>query len=573
MRTLVSILAASAFVTLALPAQTRTVDLVVAPGAPEIEPGLTQLAWLYGGSLPGQLIRMRADEVVDVRVRNRLPVSTIVHWHGQAVHQGMDGMPGMSRPAIAPGQEFVYRLQNMTPGTYWYHSHMGDAQADVGLAGVLIVDPVDAGQDPPSDVDQVVVIDEWTPYLGGPTPWFGVLMNGRSSVGQTPIMVQQGQKLRLRFVNTSAQTNFIVALDGHDMTVTHTDGHRVQPVRVQAIMIGIGERYDVIVDANNVGTWSLAASLTSRRDVTQVRAVIQYVGSTQPVPSPSFVPNNLRTGTLLSYSQLAAYHPVEPITPTPNRTLASALAMDGNGNHTINGEIWPNVTPMMLMAGERVQMNITTTASSYHPMHIHGHTFRLMGTAGGTTAPPLKDTVLIRPRGSAWSSASVQFVADNPGRWMYHCHDSWHMSTGMIAMLHYHGDADGDGLADGADLDPTLPYPVLTIGEQASAFRIGGSGTVDVQWPAGEAAHFFLGAAQLATPIALAPFGTLVLDLSSAVHVGTVLAGATATASWPYTIPNDVGLVDQYLCLQAGATTSLAGGLRLSTFQRMWITP
>lgn len=556
-----------------LTAQVRTIDLVAAPGTPEIEPGVTQLAWLYGDRLPGPVIRMRADEVVDVRFKNRLPVSTIVHWHGQAVHQGMDGMPGMSRPAIAPGQEFIYRLENLTPGTYWYHPHMGDAQADIGLAGVLIVDPINAAQDPPYDVDHVVVIDEWTPYLGGPTPWFGTIMNGRSSVGQTPLIVRQGQKVRLRFVNTSAQTNYIVALDGHDMTVTHSDGHRVLPVSVQAIMIGIGERYDVIIDANNVGTWSLAVALTSRRDVSQVRGVIQYATSTQPVPPPSFVPNNLRTGQLLSYSQLAAFHPVEPITPTPDRTLPSVLGMDGNGNHTINSEAWPFVTPMMVMSGERVQMDITTTHGSYHPMHIHGHTFRLMGTAGGTTAPPLKDTILIRPRGSAWSSASVQFVADNPGRWMYHCHDSWHMTTGMIAMLGYGGDADGDGLANNADMDPTLPYPVLTVSDQAAAFRLGGTGSVDVQWRSGEIAHFFVAGAELATPVSIPPLGTLTLDVATAVHVGSFVANASATASWPYTIPSDPALVDQVLRLQAGVTTSLAGGLRLSTFQRLVITP
>ena len=203
------------------------------------------------------------------------------------------------------------------------------------------------------------------------------------------------------------------------------------------------------------------------------------------------MPSNLSSGSLLGYAQLASYWPATtPISATPNRRYPIVLGnqMGPNGmTWTINGEAYPNVTPMQVTFGDIVQLDLTTTTPGMmmlHPMHMHGHFVQLMGTAGGTTHPPIKDTVLIQRAGQPGSAWSVQFRADNPGRWLYHCHDLMHMMNGMMTLIDYTGDHDGDGIANVDDREPTRAMPVLTVPDMAVAFQPGGVGAIDVQWRA-----------------------------------------------------------------------------------------
>ena len=557
-----------------LRAQVVEVNLTAAPGATQVAPGVSVNAWLYNGSMPGPTLRVTEGQTLRVRFQNNLPESTAIHWHGQPIQLGMDGVPDISRPAIAAGQEFIYDLNNLTPGTYWFHPHGHEMQLDVGLASVLIVDPANPGSDPAFDVEQTIVLDDWTNPLGG--AFSGHLLNGRSSAGQSPISVQPGQRLRLRVVNAAATTNYVFALDGHSMTVTHADGNRVQPVVVQAIPIGIGERWDVLVDCNNPGTWSLATSTIENRNATVVRGVVQYAGQTGPVPAASFVPPNLASGSLLNYSQLASYFPVQPITPTPNRTFTAALGMGMGPSgmiHTINGQTWPNVTPFQVAAGEQVQMSIVNNGMmmmpEYHPMHVHGHFFRLMGTAGGAANPPKKDTVLIRPNGQPGSSATVQISVDNPGRWLLHCHNMEHMATGMMTAIEYLGDADGDGVLTRSDYEPMLPLPVVTISDQPSAFAPGASGAVRVQWTPGQAFGLFIGPNELAPWVSLPGLGTLVLDPTSAALYGLVLTSTSGVATLPYILPNNPAIIGLRVGMQGVGVVPPANSLVLSTFQAL----
>ena len=559
----------------ALRAQVVEVNLTAAPGATQVAPGVSVNAWLYNGSMPGPTLRVTEGQTLRVRFQNNLPESTAIHWHGQPIQLGMDGVPDISRPAIAAGQEFIYDLNNLTPGTYWFHPHGHEMQLDVGLASVLIVDPANPGSDPAFDVEQTIVLDDWTNPLGG--AFSGHLLNGRSSAGQSPISVQPGQRLRLRVVNAAATTNYVFALDGHSMTVTHADGSRVQPVVVQAIPIGIGERWDVLVDCNNPGTWSLAASTIENRSTTVVRGVVQYAGQTGPMPAATFVPTNLASGSLLNYSQLASYFPVQPISPTPNRTFTASLGMGMGPSgmiHTINGQTWPNVTPFQAAAGEQVQMSIVNNGMmmmpEYHPMHVHGHFFRLMGTAGGAANPPKKDTVLIRPNGQPGSSATVQISVDNPGRWLLHCHNMEHMATGMMTAIEYLGDADGDGVPTRSDYEPMQPLPVVTISDQASAFAPGASGVVRVQWTPGQALGLFVGPNELA-PWSSLPgiLGTLVLDPTTAALYGLVQTSSSGIGTLPYILPNNPAIIGLRVGMQGVGVVPPANSLVLSTFQAL----
>ena len=552
-----------------LAAQTVDVQLTAAPGVAQVAPGVAVNGWLYNGTLPGPTLRITEGQVLRVRFRNDTPEPSLVHWHGQPVELGMDGVPGISRPAVAPGQEFVYELRNLVPGSYWYHPHGHEGQLEVGAAGMLIVDPANPASDPPADVEQTIVLDDWVGTLGG--AFTGHLLNGRSSAGQVPIVVQPGQRLRLRVVNVASGRNYVFALDGHPLTVTHADGNRILPVTVQAVPIGIGERWDVIVDCNNPGTWSLAVAAIENRNATLVRGVVQYAGHTGGMPPGSFVPPNLATGTLLSYAQLAAFHPVAPLVSTPDRTWTAALGMSmgpGGMLHTINGQTWPNVPPFAVASDEDAALTFVNQSPQYHPMHVHGHFFRMVGTAGGTVAPPQKDTVLVRPMMQAGSTVAVQMVADNPGRWLLHCHNMEHMEGGMMATIEYAGDADGDGVPDRTDQEPTHALPVVTIAHHAMAFAPGAADAVNVQWTPGLLFALFVAAGELPAPVAVPPLGTLWLDPNTAAFYGAGVLSPAGALALPYVLPANPAIVGSRVAMQ-GVGLRATGELVLSTFQAM----
>ncbi|MBK8100668.1 MAG: multicopper oxidase family protein [Planctomycetes bacterium] len=552
---------------------TVDVTLAAARGTVDLGPGFTaEPAMLYDGTLPGPTIHVTEGQQLRIRFHNRIDdQDTTVHFHGQPLPLRQDGMSEISQNSIAPGQEHLYEFPSLQPGTYWFHphSHHHMEQLDSGLYGVLIVDPANPVHEPPADVDRVIVLDDWLQPFG--TGFSGHLMNGKSSLGQSPIVVQPGQKLRLRFLNAAATTTYAVSLDGHPMTVTHTDGYRVQPVTVQTLPIGVGERYDVIVDCSNPGIWSLAASSLQNRYATLVRGVVQYAGQTGAVPTPTFVPPSLSTGTLLNYGMLASLLP-NPILPA-TRTQPAVLGMQMSGGNmlwTINGQAFPNITPMPVRQGDVVQVDFSNPMpmmSMYHPMHLHGHSFRVLGTAGGVTHAPLKDTLLLHRSGQPWSIGSVQFTADNPGRWMIHCHDQMHMMNGMVALFDYQGDADGDGLADAHDRSPTQQMPILSIPEMAMAFTPGAADMVSVQWQPGQRVDVLTSLTDAWPPIPMAPWGSLYLAPGTISLLGTTMVGASGEAQLGYQIPASMALSGMRIGLQALAGTSLANSVRLSNYQ------
>jgi FtsP/CotA-like multicopper oxidase with cupredoxin domain len=555
--------------------------LTAAPGTATVAPGTTIPALLFNGALPGPTLAVTQGQTLRVRFVNGLAGHSSLHWHGLRLPSGMDGVIGVSRPAVAPGEEFISEFVAVDPGTYWFHPHVED-QMTSGLYGALVVYPANPSDDPPYDQEQLVILHDDTTAAGGfmggmsggTAPGFaGNLLNGATSAGQAPIVVQQGQKLRLRILNAAARASYVIALDGHPLQVTHADGHRVQPVTTAAIPIGPGERWDAIVDLNNPGTWSLAVSSITNRNSVLVRGIVQYAGSVVPPPAANFVPPNLSTGALLSYDQLAAFTPSGAITATPNRsyTLNLAANMGPSGmTFTINGQAWPNVTPFPVSLNDVVQLDLVNTnglmtGSFRHPMHIHGHLWRLMGTAGGTAAPPLKDTVLIQQVGQPWSTASVQFLADAPGEWPIHCHDAEHMMMGMMNTFAYDGDWDADGLANADDWDPLTKNPVLTIPEVASSFLIGGgAGSLAVQAPAGSAVDFYF--SMPGTPIPVPPYGTIFLALMPT-YAGSAVASAAQSATLPYMLPNIPSLSGVRFGLQAAASVPYPPWALLSTWQ------
>ncbi|MEC7584801.1 MAG: multicopper oxidase family protein [Planctomycetota bacterium] len=556
-------------------AQTIDVNLASMEAAVSLGPDHNnETAWTYNGTLPGPVIRVTEGQTLRVRYRNHLEESSMIHWHGQSVPFPMDGMGGISRPEVAPGQEMRYELSDLQPGTYFYQpmSLNHPEQVDRGLNGVLIVDPASSAGEPEFNAEAIVVLDDWLQPFGG--GYRGHLMNGRTSAGQSPIVVQDGDQLRLRVINAAARTNYVFALEGHPLQVTHTDGHPVRPVMTTAIPIGIGERYDVIVDCRNPGIWSLGVSTIEDRSKVVVRGELRYQGEQGPPPSRTAVPANLETGSLLSYWDL-----VSPRSSSVGSVanLAMPLTLDeavvaGETRLQMNGQSWPEVVPTPLISHETVQLDLARTASSnsaYFPLYMHGHRFRLLGTAGGDRHAPSKDSLLVYPAGHSFSAPSIQFTSGNPGRWLFRSLHVDQQQAGMMGLFDYVADSDADGIADAIDLSPSEQVPVLTIPDYGSAYSPGASGVVDLQWRLHESCSLLTSLHEDLNPQLVAPYGTLRLLAPAVFAEGTV--DIHGNLRLPYALPNDPVLSGLVVYLQGLCTVNLTMSLRLGTMQAFYV--
>jgi len=252
------------------------------------------------------------------------------------------------------------------------------------------------------------------------------LINGRVPAAATTFSAKPGQRIRIRFINSGSDTAFRVALGGHSMTVTHTDGYPVVPTQVDALLIGMAERYDVIVTAAD-GVFPLVASAEGKNAV--ARALLVTGSGSQP--DPQFRPPELtkRVGTLEIFTATTS---VNLGAAEPNLHLPVVLGGDmAKYVWTINGEVYSRTDPLHVRQGQRPTMTFDNPTMMYHPMHLHGHTFQVLKADG--TPGARKDTVIVLPK----QKINAVLVADNPGLWMLHCHNTYHAYAGMQTRLDY----------------------------------------------------------------------------------------------------------------------------------------
>jgi multicopper oxidase len=253
------------------------------------------------------------------------------------------------------------------------------------------------------------------------------LINGRIPTAPTTFSAKPGQRIRIRFINTGSDTTFRVALAGHSMTVTHTDGYPVVPSQVDALLIGMAERYDVVVTAAD-GVFPLVALAEGKNAL--ARALLSTGSGSQP--DPGFQPTELtkRVGTI---DMFTATTPVNLGRPEANLNLPVVLGGNmAQYNWMINGEPYSKTDPLHIRQGQRPTITFDNTSTAmYHPIHLHGHTFQLIKADGSPGAR--KDTVIVLPK----QKILAVLVADNPGLWMLHCHNTYHQEAGMQTRLDY----------------------------------------------------------------------------------------------------------------------------------------
>lgn len=456
-------------------ADTRALALRAAPGRTRIASsgyGDTA-AWCYDGRVPGPEIRVRQGERLRVTVENGLAEPTTVHWHGLRVPNAMDGVAYLTQPPIAPGERFVYAFDALDAGTFWYHPHQRSfEQVGRGLSGPLIVEE----PEPPSvDRDLVWVLDDWrldaeaeirgdfgnfhdvshAGRLGGT-----VTINGR--VPDT-VAVRSGERVRLRLIN--AANARIFALDFQDLAplVIALDGQPVTPHAPEGgrVVLGPAMRADLIVDMtgppNGRATVAdrfyrggayrlvdLAYGATPLRDHALEGAVALPAN---PLPEPDLgaarrhevaFEGGMMGGMMgggpsgMGGAMMGDGGPSGMGGGMMGRMMGM---MHGEGVWFINGKAAEGhvLEPMLALERGRSHVLAMTNATAFHhPIHLHGHAFRVI-SRDGTPTPhrEWQDTVLMAPR----ERVEIAFVADNPGDWMFHCHILEHMAGGMMGVI------------------------------------------------------------------------------------------------------------------------------------------
>lgn len=423
--------------------------------------GVAVRTWTYTGTLPAKEIRLRKGHALRVPVTNNLPQETIVHWHGLAIPNAMDGVPVLTQPAIAPGANFTYEFVVPDAGTYYLHSHVG-TQLDRGMYGPLIIEDPDDGAD--YDDELVVVLDDWidgtgtnpdqvaenlkkngmkpmtgespplSPTLplgadGGDVTYPYFLINGRTTKDPEVKDYHAGQRIRLRIINAGADTAFRVAVPGNELDVTHTDGYPVAPRRTNAVILGMGERADAIITVGS--SVPLIAAAYGKDGYAQLN--LRVDGAPSRVNVEEFV-KSLQGSEVLNTAGLTPAPEVVLPQRNPDITVDLRLAGPMAGyTWPINGKLYdPPNNGIALAAGKRVRVRFISESMMFHPMHLHGHTFQAVQPAGPGAR---KDTVLVPPK----QTVEVDFDTNNPGRWIVHCHNDYHLDGGMATFVEYTG--------------------------------------------------------------------------------------------------------------------------------------
>ncbi len=438
------------------PASEGSRTLVAAPARARLLAGTETEVWAYDAQVPGPLIRARVGELLDLTLENQLPQPTTLHWHGMRVPNPMDGVPYLTQAPVEPGGRFRYRFAARTPGTFWYHPHFRTAeQQDRGLHGVIVV-----ADDAPPMVDRELlwVLDDWR--LDGQASIvddFGDLHdashqgrfgNTATINGAVPpdLPVRAGERIRLRLVNVANAWIYGLDFSGHAPLVIAYDGHAVPPHPPPGglVVVGPAQRVDLIIDLPGPrgARFEVVDRFYRNRsykllDLVYTEEALRAQPLTEPVglPAPSLPEPDLEraerhqvrfTGGAMGGLESARFRGRN----TGIRELARAGKV-----WAINGVVADrNDEPpaLELGLGRSHVIEFVNETAFPHPVHLHGHPIKIIAVGGEPAARATwRDTLLLGPR----SSATVALVADNPGRWMLHCHIPEHQEAGMMAVV------------------------------------------------------------------------------------------------------------------------------------------
>jgi FtsP/CotA-like multicopper oxidase with cupredoxin domain len=425
-------------------------SLTIKPCTIEISPGVNIKTIAYNGQVPGPLLRLRQGVPVTIDVANATETADIVHWHGLTTDSLNDGAMEEGSPMIPPGSRLRYSLTPNPAGSRWYHTHAGSGPnlsigTYTGQFGFLLIDgPGDPGR---YDQEVFLAIHHWQPSFvpmvetmqaasanhpqtsGSDVGYQYATINQHRLGAGEPLRVKQGQRVLMRLLNASATENVVLALPGHTFRVIAMDGNPVpNPKEVEVLSIAVAERVDAIVEMKSPGVWVLGSTLEKSRQM-GLGIVVEYAGKSGPAVWKD--PPKINW----DYTQFASTAPA----PKPDETIMLALLDLGPQKDAkfdtwaINGASWPDIPPIKVQQGKRYRLTFQNASGDQHPMHLHRHTFEVVGIGDMDISGLKKDVVNVMPL----DTVSVDFVADNPGDTLLHCHMQLHMDFGFMQLIKY----------------------------------------------------------------------------------------------------------------------------------------
>jgi len=487
------------------------------------------------GSTPGPVLRFREGDLARITVTNGLSDdSTSLHWHGLLVPNLEDGVPGVTTPIIAPGKSRTFEFLIRQHGTYWYHSHTGH-QLQRGVRGSIVIEP----KTPTirADHDQVVMIGDWTnehpievqrTLLRG-SDWYAFrkgttqsllgayqagkldeylsrekalvppmdlsdvaydafLMNGQRRL-QLPS--KPGETVRVRLINSGAASYFYLGAAAGPLKIISADGQDVVPFEQKRLLMGPAETYDLLVTIPADGSWELRADAQDGSGAVSAWLGEGTAHAATPTPAPerygmsAYLTSILdqldpEPGAKESERPLSPYAKLRSATPHPVATSHRELTLKLTGDMIRYAWSFDGLDPheaeaIKVKEGESLRVRLVNNTMMHHPIHFHGHFFRLVDANDKDPATsPLKHTVDVPPM----SVRTIEFTAnEGQGDWLLHCHLLYHHLTGMIRTIRVTA-------ADGAE--PPHPagkhvMPTVYAWGQASFTTASASGFATIQ--------------------------------------------------------------------------------------------
>ena len=404
----------------------------------------------------GQGLSVLLGERFQARVKNDLDVDTLLHWHGLNPPSPQDGVPMLSQAALKPGEHSDYDFVNTRSGTHWMHSHMGLQEQQMLAAPLIVRETAEPLFD---EQEHVVMFHDFTfrdpleilaelkagggghaghamgstemamPGMLNDILFDAYLANDRTLADPEVVRVTGGTQIRLRIINGSAASNMWIDLGLLQGELIAVDGNAVYPVKGALFPLAIAQRADIRLKLpEENGAWPILF----RPEGTGARTGIYLATQDAEIARLSSEGDVAPEVDLAQEMRLrsVAVLPSEPVTRT------EILTLTGGGSDYLwglNGKSSMHDTIFTVRENERIEVVMQNQTGMAHPMHLHGHYFKVVAVNNVSIKGALRDTVLVPPS----TSVTIRFAADNPGNWAFHCHHLYHMNAGMMGAIRY----------------------------------------------------------------------------------------------------------------------------------------
>jgi FtsP/CotA-like multicopper oxidase with cupredoxin domain len=452
------------------PTEKADYTLRIANGLIELAPDHIVSTTLYNGQFPGPLLRFKEGQRVVVDIRNDTDTPELIHWHGQMIPSAVDGAAEEGTPFVpAHGLRRVAFVPSPS-GLRFYHTHVAaggdlDRGTYTGQAGPAYIEPA---HDPGAyDREVFLVLKEFLPafsrggdmaqdaLVGVPLPALRQIgkaadaaapaktkgyeigydlfsINGKMLGQGEPLRVRERERVLFHVLNASATEIRSLALPSHAFRIVALDGNPVpNPATVPVLWLGTAERVSAIVEMNHPGVWVMGDLADDDRRH-GMGIVVEYAG--RAGPARWVKPKPFRWDyTRFAKANAAAAAPDETLEIT---VVKHNAALGGFNQWTLNGEAFSMAAmkpAFPVHQGRRYRLKFRNGSDDIHPLHLHRHSFELTRIAGKPTAGVIKDVVML----GGYQELEFDFVADNPGPTLFHCHQQLHMDFGFMALFNY----------------------------------------------------------------------------------------------------------------------------------------